>query len=209
MLFSNEAWLHLSAGTWSYRLYVAQLLLVCGVLWVQLGLLANFFLWDHKLTPMCYTNCDTIFDHLSDYEKTLPFYHKTATSHTESNSMLGIENTIDERTLSRVLWPQHLPDINLYDLYLRDMWKNKVCSNSRHIEHDLKRMNSEFSVINFTMESTCAMQNVCVRCDIHLQARGHHFLTPSLNKVGSKPDMTCNTLNSNNHNLPQIQCVKT
>jgi len=44
-----------------------------------------------------------------------------AQSHTESNSMLGIENTIDERTLSRVLWPQHLPNINLYALYLWDM----------------------------------------------------------------------------------------
>jgi len=33
----------------------------------------QFFLWDHKHRPMCYTNCDTIFDHLSDYEKTLLF----------------------------------------------------------------------------------------------------------------------------------------
>jgi len=105
-------------------------------------------------------------------------------SHTENNSMLGIENTIDERTLSWVLWPQHLPDINLYVLYLWDMLKNKVYSNSHHIEHDLKRRNTEFSVINFTMESTCAMKNVCVRCDIHIQARGHHFLAPSLNKGG-------------------------
>jgi len=39
--------------------------------------------------------------------------------------MLGIENTIDDRTLSRVLWTQHLPDLNLRDLYLWDMLKNK------------------------------------------------------------------------------------
>jgi hypothetical protein len=85
-----------------------------------------FFLWDHKLTPICYTNCETIFDHLSDYEKTLPFLPQySATSHTENNSMLGIENTIDDRTLSRVLWPRHLPDLNLCDLYLWDMLKNK------------------------------------------------------------------------------------
>ena len=123
--------------------------------------------------------------------------------------MLVIENTIDERTLSRVLWPQHLPDINMYVRYLWDMLKNKVYSNSRHIEHDLKRRNSEFYVINFTMESTYAMKNVCVRCDIHLRARGHHFVAPSLNKWGSKPNMTCNTLNSNNQQFLQIQCVKT
>jgi hypothetical protein len=82
-----------------------------------------------------------------------------------------IENTIDDRTLSRVLWPQHLPDLNLCDLYLWDMLKN-------HIQHDLQRRNSEFIIISFTVESTCAMKYVC---DVHLRARGHHFVAPSLN----------------------------
>jgi hypothetical protein len=49
----------------------------------------------------------------------------SATSHKENNSMLGIENTIDDRTLSRVLWTQHLPDLNLCNLYLWDTLKNK------------------------------------------------------------------------------------
>lgn len=104
--------------------------LECAVLWVQPGLLGQFF-WDHKFTPIYNTHSDpTFWKHDRVVQNVCFFFWKAESVAHTAKILRPAERTVLVTEQLSGDWPARLPDPNLCGFYLQDTSNDKVNSNS-------------------------------------------------------------------------------
>ena len=191
LIFSDEAWFHLSGhvSSQNHRYWSTE----------NPRLIHEVPLHDQKIGVWCAVTAERIigpiffddtinsdryrrnilepfFQQLTDDELRYAYFQQdSATAHTAHNSLQDIEAVFDDRVISKGLWPPRSPDLTLCDFYLWGTLKNKDYRNNPHTMDELKN-NITTEMRNITQQELMRVNdNFIRRCQECLNAEGHHF----------------------------------
>ena len=115
-------------------------------------------------------------DQLDDDELRNDYFQQDgATCHTSNESMTEIESFIDDRIISKALWPPRSPDLSPPDFFLWGALKGKAYANKprtmQELENNIRR---EIAAISEdVLQATFA--NMKRRVQLCLDSGGEHF----------------------------------
>jgi hypothetical protein len=98
-----------------------------------------------------------------------------ATVSTATYSINVLNEVLEDRLISRGLWPEKSPDLNPCDFYLRGTLKDKVYSNNPHTLAERKQSIRETISSIEVSELKLVSNNIFKRLEACLRAEGRHF----------------------------------
>jgi hypothetical protein len=136
---------------------------------------AHFF--EETVNTQVYVNIfETFVNQLDDEELQRGFFQQDGgTCHTFNDSIAEIESFIEDRIISKGLWPPRSPDLTPPDFLLWGILKGRVYGNKPRILQDLQN-NIEREIQAITAETLHrTFRNMERRVQAYLEAQGGHF----------------------------------
>ena len=176
-----------------YNCPYIMLCLVCGVLWMQLGLWVQLFFWDTDSLPVCCTHFDTIFwTAVGLWENLCPFEQDASTTISAVHSVMGC------------FWWQNIKQglcLLVHSTWTHMNFTYGACGRMKYvvlilwIDCALKQTVCDV-VSSVSWTELWRTMNMFVRWSEWLWVK-ESFSTTTFRCGGPKPNINCNTLNWN------------
>jgi len=191
LLFSDEAWFHLSGYVnsqnnryWAaenpHQLHEVPLHDQKVGVWCAISrtrLIGPIF-FNNTVNSERYINdiLHPFFEQLTDNEKQNgTFQQDNATAHTAYASLAALEEVFEDRVISRGRWPARSPDLNPCDYFLWGCLKAKAYENNPHTVADLQE-NIRNTIQSITEETLSKVyDNFIKRTQYCIDEVGHQF----------------------------------